>query len=121
MHKLSKHSSRRRFSTEFKKARVKEYEKGLVTVGEMSKQYHVSATAIYKWLRKYSYFYQNKVVVVEQASSNSERLKQKDHKIESLEKLLGQKQISIEYLEMLLAKASEHFGVDIKKNFDIKP
>jgi len=92
-----------------------------VTVSELSKQYHVSAAAVYKWLHKYSYLYQNNIVVVEKAISNSERSKQKDQKIESLEKLVGQKQISIEYLEMLLTKASEHFDVDIKKNFGTKP
>jgi len=53
----SKESSQRinrYFSESFKRKKVQEIEKNLSTVMEVSKEYEVSKTAIYKWLDKYS-------------------------------------------------------------------
>ena len=44
----------RTFSESFKRDKVKEIECGLLTVREVSKEYGVSQTAVYKWLRLYS-------------------------------------------------------------------
>jgi transposase-like protein len=120
MIKKSKYSSRRRFSESFRKARVKEYEKGLFTVSEISRQYSVSVTSVYNWLRKHSYLYKNGYVVVEQENSGSELIKKLSKRIEELERSVGQKQVNIEYLEMLIAKAGEFYSADLKKTFDKK-
>jgi len=120
MKKISKHGSRRRFSEEFKRARVLEYEKGLITVSEISHQYHVSITSVYKWLDKYSYFQRNNWIMVEKSESKTIELETAKKRIEDLERLLGKKQIEIDYLSKLLEVASEDLGLDIKKNINIQ-
>ena len=55
----------RQFSTEFKKEKVSQIDGGKITVLQLSRIYDVSATAVYKWVRKYSrYAGQNEKVVV---------------------------------------------------------
>ncbi|SEF12223.1 Transposase, partial [Salinimicrobium catena] len=54
---FSKESSQRvnrYFSDSFKRKKVREIERNLTTVSEVSKEYEVSTTAVYKWLDKYS-------------------------------------------------------------------
>ena len=115
MIKLSKHASRRRFSEEFKKARVKDYERGEVTVREISRNYHVSVVSVYKWLKKYSYFHRNKILVVEEKESSTYKMDEAQKRIKDLEQILGQKQIKIEYLEELIEIASKEMDIDLKK------
>lgn len=120
MIKISKHGSRRRFSEEFKSQRVREYEKGMFTVKEISRKYKVSVNAVYKWLRKYSYFYQNNLIIVEENQSNSKKLEDAENRIKELERKLGVKQISIDYLEALIKVAGEEYEVDLKKSLNTK-
>jgi hypothetical protein len=42
-------------------------------------------------------------------------------RVAELERLLGQKQIQLEYLEQIIAQASASYGVDLKKNSAMKP
>jgi transposase-like protein len=44
----------RYFSEEFKKRKVKDLEKNLVSITELCKEYQVSRTSVYHWLYKYS-------------------------------------------------------------------
>lgn len=120
MKKVSKHSSRRRFSEEFKKQRVKEHEQGKLTVAQISRLYTVSETSVYNWLHKYSYFYQNNWVIVEEKHSNSKKLDEAERRIAELEKKLGQNGMLIDYYEEMIKIASQEFDIDLKKNLDIK-
>ena len=43
----------RHFSANFKIQKVREIEKGLTRVSEISKQYEVSVTNIYRWINKF--------------------------------------------------------------------
>jgi len=43
----------RRFSDNFKIEKVRELEKGKVSISELVQQYEVSSTNIYRWLRKF--------------------------------------------------------------------
>lgn len=120
MIKFSKHGSRRRFAEEFKKQRIREYEKGEITVSEISKQYKVSVNSVYKWIKKYSYFYEKCIVVVEEKDSNTRKLKEAEKRIKDLEQLLGKKQILVEYLEELIKVAGQHYDSDLKKTLSTK-
>ena len=58
--------TRRIFSATFKEQKVKEIEKGLLSITQASKLYKVSCQSIYKWLYKYSTKYEKGVVQVVQ-------------------------------------------------------
>ena len=120
MKEKSKHSCRRRFSEEFKKQRVTEYEKGEISVSELSRLYKVSRSGVYKWLKKYSYFYTQSILIVEEKDSNSNRLKEAENRIIELERALGKKQIKVDYLEELIKIAGDRFEMDLKKTLNTK-
>jgi predicted RNase H-like nuclease (RuvC/YqgF family) len=53
--------------------------------------------------------------------SSTQKLKDLEKKVKELERIVGQKQIKIDYLEKMIDLAKEELKVDIKKNFDTPP
>lgn len=106
----------RRFSESFKKSRVGEYERGEFSILELSKLYKISQQALYNWVYKYSSYNEKQVLVVEEKSSSTKKLKDYERRISELERLIGQKQIRIDYLEKLIELADEKWSLDIEKN-----
>ena len=107
---------KRKFSEEFKLLRVKEYERGEFTVLQLSKMYDICFQNIYQWIYKYSKLNKQNVIVVESKNSSSEKLKDYLNRIKELERMVGQKQIKIEYLEKLIEIADNEYQIDIKKS-----
>jgi transposase-like protein len=108
----------RQFSTEFKKEKIKQFDEGKITVLQLSRIYEVSSTAIYQWIRNYSrYAGQNEKVIVQKESeqAKTERLLRK---VSELERLIGQKQVEVEYLKKVIDFGSEITETDIKKKFE---
>jgi transposase len=113
--------TRRIFSATFKEQKVKEIEKGLLSITQASKLYKVSCQSIYKWLYKYSTKYEKGVVQVVQMESEAKKTEELLKRVSELEQVVGQKQLEIDYLNKLLELSSLEFKVDIKKNFDTRP
>lgn len=113
--------SRRIFSEEFKRACVKEYESGQFSVLELSKLYQIQGIIIYRWIYKYSAYNKRKIKIVEMATSSKQKLKELQKKIADLERIVGQKQLNIDFLEKMIEISKETYGIDIKKNFDTPP
>lgn len=109
---------RRRYSVEFKRQIVSEYERGKMTVYELEKFYDISNVTIYSWVYKYSNYNKKSIQVVEHKNSQVHRLKELEAKVQQLERIVGQKQMNIEYLEKMIELAKEHYDIDIKKNFN---
>jgi transposase-like protein len=81
------------FSEEFKKARVKEYEKGEFTVSEICELYHLHNTNVYDWIHKYSVYQDKQIRVIEMKDSSHKKVKDLQEKVKELERIVGQKQI----------------------------
>lgn len=113
--------SNRIFAEEFKKTCVKEYESGQFSVIELSKLYQINAVIIYRWIYKYSAYNKRKIKVVEMATSSKQKLKELQKKVSDLERVVGQKQLNIDFLEKMIEIAKNEYGIDIKKNFDTPP
>lgn len=109
---------RRIFNELFKKERVKEYETGKLTVLEISRLYGIAFQTIYIWIYKYSRYNKKSLKIVEYKDSHTNRVKQLQDRIKELERIVGQKQINIDYLEKMIEIAKSDMGFDIKKNFD---
>ena len=121
---FSKESSQRvnrYFSESFKRKKVREIEKNLVTVAEISKEYEVSTTAIYKWLDKYSRNRKRGVKQVVELMSDTRKLQDLKARIRELEQILGQKQFEIEFKDKMIDIAEEMYDIDIKKKLGSKP
>lgn len=113
-------SRNRYFSESFKREKVKELLSKKVSVGELSKLYEVSRTSIYKWLYLYSNLSQGTKTVVQMESESSKTSYYKQ-KLSELERLYGQKQIEIDYLNKCFELASEDLGFDVKKKYGLPP
>jgi transposase-like protein len=108
------------FSEEFKKRKVKELEQKRTTILELSREYAVSRVAIYKWLYKYSVHYHQSTKLVVQMDSEQEKTNHFRQRNAELERIVGQKQLEIDFLLKMIELASSELGFDIKKNFNTK-
>ncbi len=113
--------AQRKYSEEFKRKLVEEFEKGIMSVRQMERHYGVANSAIYRWIYTYSTYNEKNVRVVEMKDSQTNRVKELEKKVKELERCVGQKQIMIDYLEKMIDLARETYSIDIKKNSDTPP
>lgn len=111
----------RYFSENFKRKKVRDIEKNLSTVAEVSKEYEVSTTAVYKWLDKYSRNRKRGVKQVVELMSDTRKIQDLKARIQELEQLVGQKQFEIEFKNKMIDIAEEMYDIDIKKKLGSKP
>lgn len=109
----------RNFSEAFKKAKVDEIQRKVITIPQLCELYKVSRTTVYKWIYTYSDLEPGVKMVVEMESEAS-KTKQLLERNAELERFIGQKQLEIEYLQKTLELASAELGYDLKKKYDPK-
>ena len=112
---------RRTFSEEFRRKKVWEIENKLTTVSQVSRNYNVSRTGVYYWLKKYSKYYQPSLKVVLQMESEEEKTKKLQSRIAELERALGRKQMELDYLNKLIELEGKRLGADLKKKAGLPP
>jgi transposase-like protein len=108
---------RRIFSDELKKAAVKDIEKGRVNVSGVMREYDVSSTTVYKWIKKFSTYLQSSQTMVVEMKSEQYKSRELAQKVKELEAAVGRKQMEIDYLEKLLEIAGKELKMDLKKSF----
>ncbi|NJW54235.1 transposase [Salinimicrobium oceani] len=111
---LKKH---RRYSDEFKRQIVADYESGEFSVRQLERLHGVSDQSIYNWIYKFSTFNEKGFRVVEMKDSSSKKLQELEAKNKELEAALGRKQIQLDYLEKMIELAKSELDIDIKKNY----
>ncbi|GET22370.1 transposase [Prolixibacter denitrificans] len=114
---LKKIQRRRHFSDDFKRSVVRDYEKGYATVSELGREYGIQRAVVYRWIYKYSNYNKKSSVIVEMKESSTKKIKELEAKIKELERIVGTKQINIDYLEKMIEIAKTELDIDIKKNF----
>ena len=107
----------RYFSETFKKEKVHELIDKRTTVQKLCDLYGVSRTSIYKWLYHYSPHHEQKSRQVVEMESESQKAQFYQNRVAELERIVGQKQLELDFREKLIDIASEELGIDIKKNF----
>jgi len=105
----------RYFSEGFKREKVKDLERNLVTIAELSREYRVTRSAIYKWLYKYSNQYKREERQIVEKKSDTRKIKELEAKIKELERMVGQKQIQVDFYSKMIEIAEEEFDIEIKK------
>jgi len=108
----------RNFSEELKRKKVSEIERNLTTVSEVCREYEVSATSVRRWLYKYSKMRKKGIRQIVEAKSDTRKLQQLKEQVRELERMIGQKQIQIDFMQKMIELAEAEYGVDIKKKFD---
>ena len=107
----------RKYSIEFKKRIVADFENGKFSVLQLEKLHGVSEQSIYRWIYKFSTFSEKGFRIVEMKDSSNKKMKELEARVKELERTVGRKQIMIDYLEKMMEIAKEELDIDIKKNF----
>jgi transposase-like protein len=108
----------RKFTEDFKRQVVKEYESGTFSVQQLGRLYGLANQQIYNWIYKFSTFNEKGYRIVESKDSSANKLKEMEERIKELERSIGQKQIKIDFLEKMIDIAKTDLNIDIKKNYD---
>ena len=110
----------RSFSEEFKIKKIRELEKNITSVSDICKTYSVSRSSIYKWIYKYSAMAKKQVKQVVEAKSDTQKIKALQERIKELERIVGQKQLLLEFKDKMIEIAEATYNVDIKKKVGSK-
>jgi transposase len=111
----------RTFSEEFKRKIVSDLDRNLVTVSEVSRQNQVARVSVYKWIYKYSAMRKKGLRQVVEAHSDTRKLLLMKEEIKELHRIIGEKQIMIEFKDKMIELAEEEYNLDIKKKFSGAP
>ena len=110
----------RYFSEEFRRQKVKELEKNMVTVAEICKEYEVSRTSVNRWIYKYSMKVKKGERQVVEKKSDTRKISELKERIKELEQIVGQKQLKIDFQEKMIEIAEEMYQIQIKKKLNSK-
>ena len=90
-----------------------------ITVKQLSRIYEVSETAIYQWVRNYSTVLGlGEKIVVEKESEGAKTLALMK-RVAELERVVGQKQLEIDYFKKLIELIEGEIGEDMKKKLSL--
>ena len=106
------------YSEEFKRQLVAEFEKGYYSVPQLEKLHGIHNASLYRWIYKYSTFNAKGYRIIEMKKSSTSKVKQLQDKVKELERMVGQKQIMLDYYEKMIEIAKDELDIDLKKNFD---
>jgi len=110
----------RYFSNDIKKKIVRDIERNFNSVGDVCKAYQVSRTSVYRWIFKYSSMAKKEHKQVVEPKSDTQRIKMLEERIKELERIVGQKQLLLEFKDKMIEIAEADYGVDIKKKVGSK-
>ena len=112
---------RRTFSEEFKQKKVREIEQKITTIAEVSREYEVRRNSVSKWLTRYSTNRMKAVRTIVESESDTRKMFDQQQKIAELERIIGQKQLLIDFQAKMMELTEQEYGIDIKKKFVKKP
>jgi len=112
---------RRIFSEELKKKIIKDLIGKRTTIRSVMTEHQVSSNTVYRWLYKYSPHHEQKCTLVVQMKSEELKSTALRQRIAELERIVGQKQLEIDFLNKLLEIGSGELGFDLKKSFSPPP
>jgi transposase len=110
----------RNFSEDFKRKKVSELDRNLISIAELCREHQVSSTSVYKWIYAYSTMRKKGLRQVIEAKSDSHKLMALREEMKELQRIIGEKQIRIDFQEKLIDMAEREYKVDIKKKLSGK-
>ena len=116
-----KERQNRYFSEDFKRRKVSEIDRNLVSISAMCREYQVSPAAVYKWIYKYSAMRKKGIKQVVENKSDSKKLQEMRDQIRELERIVGEKQIKLDFQDKMIELAEQAYKIDIKKKYSGTP
>lgn len=109
------------FSESLKKQIVNQLVNKRITLNQVVVEHQVSRTSVYKWLYRYSPVHEQKCILVVQMKSEEQKNHELQQRVAELERIVGKKQLEIDFLNKLLEVGSKELGFDLKKSFSSPP
>lgn len=107
----------KRYSEALKQQIVREYEKG-TSIYKLRQKYGIGGyTTIKNWIKKYGKEGLRSELIVIQSADEQVEVKAMKSRIQELESALAESVLENRMLTATLEVASQHFAVDIKKNY----
>jgi transposase-like protein len=118
--KLSTRERRfRTFSESYRQEKVREIVEKRATISEVCRANEITRTTIYKWIDLYSN-QEKPIRTIVESKSDTAKILALQKRIAELERLVGQKQVQIEFQKKMIEIAEETYKVDIKKKLGDK-
>jgi transposase len=111
---------KRFFNETFKKEKVSEIERNILSIAELCKEHQVSRSAVYKWIYKYSLMRKQENRQVVEPESETRKVLFLKQEVRELQRVIGEKQLKMDFLEKVIELAEKEYGLDIKKKFTTK-
>jgi len=111
----------RYFSPELKRKKVREIERNISSIAEICREYQVSRTSVSKWINKYSNMKKRGLKQVIEAKSDTRKIQQLKDQLKELERVIGRKQLLIDFQQKAIELAEKEYNIDIKKKFGKNP
>jgi transposase len=108
---------RRHFSPSLRKQVVGLIESGTLSVAAASREYMVSVSSLYRWIYRYSTYNTKGAVMLVDEAGRAEEITALKERIAELERVVGHKQMQIDYYEKFVEFAGEEVGADLKKKY----
>lgn len=108
----------RTFSIELKKRIVNQITRKQLTITQACNLHNVSRQSVYNWIYAYSSEHKCGSKMVVQSESEQNKTQKILERNAELERIIGQKQLEIDYLSKLIELCNKDLGIDIKKNFE---
>jgi transposase len=119
---LTRNERQNRFFNEtFKRVKVGEIERNILSIAELCKEHQVSRSAVYKWIYKYSLMRKRENKQVIEPESETRKVLLLKQEVSELQRVIGEKQLKMDFLEKVIELAEKEYGLDIKKKFTTKP
>lgn len=109
------------FSESLKKQIINQLVNKRITLNQVVVEHQVSRTSVYKWLYRYSPVHEQKCILVVQMKSEEQKNHELQQRVAELERIVGKKQLEIDFLNKLLEVGSKELGFDLKKSFSSPP
>lgn len=111
----------RYFNESFKRLKVSEIDRNILSIAELCKEYQVSRAAVYKWIYKYSQMRKREIKQVIEPESETRKVLLLTQEVRELQRIIGEKQLKMDFLEKMIELAEKEYGLDIKKKYTAKP
>ncbi len=100
------------FSEELKRKIVKDLVSKRTTLRAVVGEHQVNRNSVYTWLYKYSPQHEQKPILVVQMQSEETKNHELRQRLAELERIVGQKQLEIDFLNKLMELGSQELGFD---------
>jgi transposase-like protein len=110
----------RQFSPTLKTSIVKRIDTGRISPTQVSREYSVSLSTVYRWIYNYSMFNQRGTIMVVDKKTNDQQTELLKQRIAELERIVGTKQMQLDYYQEYSRGLEQEVPESVKKKWESK-